>query len=392
MSLEGFIFAPKAYYGSLTMRKGKIFSLSTRKTPKRIRKLILPGMISTHVHTIQTHARNHAENMELLTWLKKVIWPFEASLKAKGAYASASDGMKECLQFGITTILDMATTRHTDKVFEAARDVGIRGYIGKALMDSGPKELIDTHPLEELEELLADWHGKENGRLHVTLCPRFVLSCSEELLKKVGVLSRELQLLHHTHASENRAECEWIRKNYRASNIEILEKFGCLNERTILAHGVHLSTQDKQILKKRRVTLSHCPTSNLKLASGYADLMKLKGIALSLGVDGAPCNNRLDPFFEMRLAHLLSRYHHGLKGMSAKRIFELATLSGARALHAERYIGSLETGKRADIVVMNVPDLVEFNPDFPYESLLHSLSAADVHSVYVDGRKVFTRF
>lgn len=386
--MEGFIFAPKPFYGRIHVKKGLIKSLSPRKTPKRISRLIVPGFISTHVHSIQTHARNFAENRELLDWLKDVIWPFEAALNKKTAYESAADGMKECLQFGITAILDMATTRHTSSVFEAARDTGIRAFIGKALMDQGPKSLIDQNPLEEVFDLLEDWHGFDQGRLHTTLCPRFALSCSEKLLKQVGSISSELGLLHHTHASENKKECDWIHKNYRVSNIQFLDKMGCLNEHTVIAHGVHLSDKDRALLKKRKASISHCPTSNLKLASGIADMKALKGINISLGVDGAPCNNLLDPFFEMRLAHLLSRHLHGLKGLSARSIFDTATMGGARALHAEHEIGSLEARKQADYLVIQVPERVRFNSAQPYESLLHSITAHDIEAVFVRGKKV----
>jgi len=388
MKFSGFIFSPKPQFGSLIEKKGRIASIQSARMPKRIDRVILPGFISTHIHTVQTHARNLAENRELLDWLSKVIWPFEASLDPRATYRSALTGMNECLSNGITTILDMATSRHTQKVFEAARDCGIRGFIGKALMDQGPKSLVDKNPLEEVFEHHAHWHGAERGRLSVTLCPRFVLSCSDELLRKVGEISSRLKLIHHTHASENAKECEWIEKHHHSSNIGYLEKTGSLNSQTVIAHGVHLSNADIRILKKRRVSISHCPTSNLKLASGIADLKRLDGLNLSLGVDGAACNNILDPFFEMRLAHLLSRSLHGLQGKSAKFIFWMATMGGALALHSQKRIGSLEPGKEADLLVLKVPESVEFNPRFPYESLIHSLSSRNIEKVIVGGQVI----
>ncbi len=389
MKRQGFLFTPKPAFGELTVRGKKIVRLSSRKTPKKIERLILPGFISTHIHTVQTHARNTAENLELLDWLTKKIWPFEAKLNPMSAYLSALDGMNECLEFGITTILDMATSRHTHSVFQAARDSGIRAFIGKALMDQGPKSLIDPHPLDELYDLLSEWHGAESNRLHVTLCPRFALSCSEKLLRQIGRISNDLNLLHHTHASENKKECDWIKTNYGLSNIEFLDKMGTLNDKSIIAHGVHLSSRDLSILKKRKSSISHCPASNLKLASGIADIKRMNSINLSLGVDGAACNNLLDPFFEMRLAHLLSRSLHGLKGVSAKQIFQMATLGGAKALCQEQNLGSLELNKYADLVVVKIPSRIRFNPEFAYESLIHSITAADIESVVVAGREVF---
>jgi 5-methylthioadenosine/S-adenosylhomocysteine deaminase len=383
--MNALIFAPRPFFGSMKVKRGRIESFSSRRLPKKIERLILPGFISTHIHTIQTHARNTAENLELLDWLQQVIWPFEARLTSREAYQSSLTGMKECLDFGITTILDMATTRHTSSVFEAARETGIRAFIGKALMDRGPRNLIDANPLEEVFDLLSHWHGAEGGRLQVTLCPRFALSCSEELLREVGRLTRELGLIHHTHASENLKECRWIEKNYGMSNVELLHKLGTLNEFSVIAHGVHLSARDIRILKDAKCTISHCPVSNLKLGSGIADLTKMSGVNLSLGVDGAACNNLLDPFAEMRFAHLLSRGLHSMKGISARQIFEMATIGGARALHASHSIGTLEVGKLADYLVVRVPERVHFNPDCPYESLLHSICARDVEATFVQG-------
>lgn len=386
--MNGFLFTPKPFYGSLHIKKGKIERLSPSRQPKRIDRVILPGFISTHIHTVQTHCRNHAENLELLDWLEKVIWPFESRLTSKTSYASAKTGMKECLRFGITTVLDMATTRHTHQVFRAAEETGIRAFIGKALMDQGPKNLIEKNPLKEVYDHLEDWHGKCGGRIQVSLCPRFALSCSEDLLRATAKLSNELGLIHHTHASENRRECEWIQRKFGQSNIEFLYKRGALNSKTVIAHGVHLSTGDLKILSKVGAAISHCPTSNLKLASGIADIKRMTGIPLSLGVDGAACNNLLDPFFEMRLAHLLSRGLHGLRGVSAETIFKMATIGGARALHSEKSIGSLEVGKAADLLVIRIPDSIEFNPSYPYESLIHSLTSRDLESVMVNGEKV----
>jgi 5-methylthioadenosine/S-adenosylhomocysteine deaminase len=194
--------------------------------------------------------------------------------------------------------------------------------LSKSADGSWAKIFEGISSLEEVFELLDQWHGREKGRLQVTLCPRFALSCSEDLLKEVGKLSRELHLIHHTHASENKKECDWIQKHFGLSNIGLLHQMNCLNEHTVIAHGVHLSSRDLQILKKSKASISHCPVSNLKLASGIADIKRLANLNLSLGVDGAACNNLLDPFFEMRMAHLLSRSIHGLNGVSAQSILK----------------------------------------------------------------------
>jgi 5-methylthioadenosine/S-adenosylhomocysteine deaminase len=394
--------------GSLRVEEGRISriarSLGKKKGERRIDlagKLVIPGFVQTHVHLCQTLFRNLADDLELLDWLSHRIWPFEGAHTEASLYASARLGIAELLAGGTTTILDMGTVRHTDSIFTAASEMGIRAYIGKCLMDraDGPKELRENTKaaLAENLQLIDRWHGKENGRLHYANAPRFLLSCTEELMRDLAELARARDLIVHTHSSENRTEVESIRKLYGSENVEAFHRLGLTGPRLVLAHCIWLSENEQKILAESGTRVSHCPSSNLKLASGVCRVpdLRRRGISVSLGADGAPCNNNLNMFLEMRLASLLQKPEHGARAMAAREVFEMATLEGARALGIERDVGSLEAGKKADFVALDLStaavctELEEKRPETAYSALVYSASPANVRATWVDGRQVF---
>lgn len=381
-------------------------SIAKKKGEKRIDlngQLVIPGFVQTHVHLCQTLFRNLADDLQLLDWLSQRIWPMEAAHNEKSLYASARLGIAELLAGGTTTILDMGTVRHTDAIFTAAAEMGIRAMMGKCLMDSpgSPKGLReDTHSaLRENEELFVRWHNRENGRLKYASAPRFLLSCTENLMHELREFSDANHLHIHSHSSENREEVNQVRKLYGCENIEAFHKLRATGPRLVLAHCIWLSENERKILAETQTNVSHCPTSNLKLASGICEVPKLKhqGIRVSLGADGAPCNNNLNMFLEMRLASLIQKPTHGPTAMPAREVFEMATIEGARALGLEKEIGSIEAGKKADLVAidLNAPSsaisLSEKRPDLAYSALVYSASPANVTATWVDGKSVFRR-
>jgi 5-methylthioadenosine/S-adenosylhomocysteine deaminase len=196
-------------------------------------------------------------------------------------------------------------------------------------------------------------------------------------------------LLLHTHASENKTEVALIKKRTGLPNVAYLKKLGLLNEHTVIAHGIHLSTSEIGDMVRTRAGLVHCPSSNLKLASGIAriSLYLKKGMRVALGSDGAPCNNSMDPFMEMRLAALLQKPMLGPTALPAKQAFELATLGGAQVLGAAEEIGSLAVGKRADIVIVRRDHPSVATVQDPYAALVYSCSGRDVRDVWTDGRQ-----
>ncbi len=335
-----------------------------RKTPesRRFRRVNLkhrvavPGFVQPHIHLCQTLARGTADDLPLLRWLTERIFPYEASLTRTKMRQSVRRGLEELLSSGTTCIMDMGSIRHSDVIATELSASGIRAYFGKCLMDLNPAFPALSEPrdraIREAKELARKWHGRE-GRIRYAFTPRFILSCSDELMKEAFALLSEFDgTLFHTHASENPLETEEVIRRCGMRNIEHLERLGVLSDRSCLAHCVQADANEMEILRKRNVRVMHCPSSNLKLASGIADVTEMlrKGISVSVACDGAACNNRLDIWEEMRLAALLANLRYGAGALPARKVFELATWGGARALHWENEIGSLEEGKAADVI------------------------------------------
>ncbi|MFO0726954.1 MAG: 5'-deoxyadenosine deaminase [Myxococcota bacterium] len=354
--------------------------------------IVMPGLIQPHVHLCQTLFRGRADGLELLDWLRERIWPFEAAHDQASLYTSALLGGAELLRSGTTAILDMGTVRHTEAIFEAAKKLGLRATIGKAMMDRGqgiPLGLRETTEasLAESIALAEKWHGSENGRLRYAFAPRFVLSCSEALMKGVAKEARARGLLIHTHASENQGEIAAVREAVGLDNVAYLHSIGLSGQDTVLAHCVWLTSEEQKILRESGSHIAHCPSSNLKLASGIAKVPELlrMGINVCLAADGAPCNNNLDGFMEMRLAALIQGPRNGPTAISAETVLEMATIRGARALGLEDQIGSLEIGKKADIAVVEVENLHIAPAEDPYGVLVYAARGSDVSQVFVDG-------
>ncbi|NUM89656.1 MAG: 5'-deoxyadenosine deaminase [Bdellovibrionales bacterium] len=398
----------RVFRGSVRIEDGHIAKTGRNLRPLRGEtrvdlsgQVLIPGFVQTHVHLCQTLFRNLADDLQLLDWLRLRIWPFEAAHTEKSLRASARLGIAELLAGGTTTVLDMGTVRHTSSLFEAAEEMGIRAFIGKCLMDhpESPRALRESTraALDENLELISRWHGAAQGRLRYAQAPRFALSCTTQLLESVRDISRDLNLLVHTHSSENREEIKAVRRLHGCNNVEFFERIGLAGPRLVLAHCIWLSPQEVRILSRTGTKVSHCPSSNLKLASGIAPVPRLRGagVCVSLGADGAPCNNNLDMFQEMRLASLVQKPEHGPESMRAQEVFEMATLEGARALGMEKEIGSIEPGKKADLVALDLlrPESLA-DPEKPGEvisSIVYSCSPGNVTHTWVDGRLVCRR-
>jgi 5-methylthioadenosine/S-adenosylhomocysteine deaminase len=360
---------------------------------------IFPGFVQAHVHLCQTLFRNQADDLELLDWLSKKIWIYEAAHTFETLKTSALLGIHELLTSGTTCILDMGTVRHTRAILEAVEETGIRASVGKCLMDhpeNTPEYLREPtkDALREALELYEQWHGTQNDRIRVSLAPRFALSCTQTLLESVAQAAREKNILVHTHSSENRKEIAWVKSLTGKENIDYLHSVGLTGKNLVLAHCVWLSEEEKRILKNTGTHVAHCPSSNLKLASGIAEIPDLlrRGINVALGADGAPCNNQLHMQGEMRLAALLQKPQHGPTAMKAHETLDLATLGGARALGWEDQIGSLEEGKRADFFTINLqtpeialPSALAKDYEALASALVYSSSPLAIRSTWVEG-------
>ena len=369
------------------------------------RYTLIPGFVQTHIHLCQTLFRGLADDLELLDWLQKRIFPFENAHTKNSLRLSVRLGLHDLLSGGTTTILDMGTLRHQEVIFEELNWCGVRAFAGNCMMDQNElypsfRETTDWN-LKTAHDLAKTYHDSNGGKVKFGFAPRFVLSCKEKLLKETKEMMKEFPgSIFHTHSSENQKEVETVRKLTGKENIEYFNSIGMLDSHTVLAHCIHLNENEIKSLKSNSVRVAHCPSSNLKLGSGIANIPRFikEGISVSLGADGAPCNNTLSAFTEMRHAALIQKPIHGPTAMDALTVFRLATIEGAKALHVENEVGSIEVGKKADLVLLdlekadqpiqgiNAQGLSE--DDRIYSSIVYSASKENVKAVLIDGKLV----
>jgi 5-methylthioadenosine/S-adenosylhomocysteine deaminase len=384
--------------GDVVIRDGRIASIgSPSETADRVidarGSYLLPGFIQTHIHLCQTLFRGYADDLALLDWLKTRVWPMEAAHTPRSLAAAAQQAAAELLRSGTTTVLTMETVHDTDSVFEALEPMGLRAVVGKCMMDADsavPARLMEQTQasIDESIAIARRWHGRANGRLRAAFAPRFAVSCSRELLEAVAQLANDRQLVVHTHASENRDEIALIKSRTGRKNIDYLADTGLASPRLCLAHCVWVDEAEQSLMAERGVKVLHCPGSNLKLGSGLAPVveMRAKGISVSLGADGAACNNHLDMFEEMRLAAVLQAVRHRPGALTARDVIAMATREGARALGLEKDLGSIEVGKRADLILVDA-----HGPD-PYSTVVYASRGADVRTTIVDGQVLIDEF
>ena len=392
--------------GTVAIAGGRILSVGAKPESSSAHVVnaggayLLPGFIQTHVHLCQTLFRSYADDMPLLEWLKRRIWPMEAAHSPDTLRAATRLAAAELLLSGTTTALTMETVHDTDVVFEALAEIGLRATVGKCMMDSDdnvPARLREQTQasIDESVALRKRWEGAADGRLRAAFAPRFAVSCSRELLEAVAALSARERVIVHTHASESRDEVEVVRRlSGGLSNLEYLAATGLVSERLCAAHCVWVSETEQALMAEHDVKVTHCPGSNLKLGSGIAPVveMRKRGISVSLGADGAACNNRLDMFDEMRLAATLQGVRHAPGALTAKEALWMATREGARALGLEREVGSIEVGKRADLILVE-RDRPHLAPDTdPWSTLVYAARGTDVRMTMVDGEVLVQDF
>jgi 5-methylthioadenosine/S-adenosylhomocysteine deaminase len=377
--------------GDVLIRDGRIAGIghvteTANRTIDGSGSYLLPGFIQTHIHLCQTLFRGYADDLALLDWLKTRVWPMEAAHTPASLAAAARLAAMELLRSGTTTVLTMETVHDTDAVFEALEPMGLRAVVGKCMMDADPAvppRLLEetSRSIDESVAIARRWHGRANGRLRAAFAPRFAVSCSRALLEAVASLAVEHQLVVHSHASENRDEIALIKSRTGRRNIDYLADTGIASPRLCLAHCVWVDDDEQAVLADRGVKVLHCPGSNLKLGSGLAPVadMRRRGISVSLGADGAACNNHLDMFEEMRLAAVLQAVRLQPGALTARDVVWMATREGARALGLEGEIGSIEVGKRADLILVDGQ-----GPD-PYSTIVYACRGTNVRVTMVDG-------
>lgn len=386
----------------LGVRGGRIVEMAPRIDPAGYGETlalaghwVLPGLVQGHVHLGQTFFRGLAEERRLLAWLRERIWPLEAAHDDESAYWCGLLGAAECLLTGTTTVQDIGIGPGAAGLLAAIADSGLRGFAGLCLMDVGdglPDALCQetARALDDAIRLGERLERATGGRVRPVLNPRFILSCSDALWRGLREVAARRGWPVHTHALEQREEGAAVRAlKAGRDEIDYFDDEGLLDLDLRLAHGVWLEGSHLSRIARRRVSVVHCPSSNLKLASGIADVVEIRrrGVPVGLGCDGAACSNRLDALAEARLAALLQRPRHGPRELTGVDALRLVTSEGAKALGLDREVGSLEVGKRADLLVLRPghPELWSAPEADPHDVVVFGAGAGAVRHVAVEG-------
>lgn len=349
-------------------------------------KVALPGLINAHTHIAMSLLRNYADDVPLHEWLTQKIWPVEANLKAEDIYWGSMLSIVEMIQSGVTCFSDMYF--FMDEVGKAVEESGIRGVLSRGLIEED-SEKINNEKLEDTKKLYNNWHGKANGRIKVMVAPHAPYTCDPDYLKRIMDLANELGAGIHVHLSETGKEVEESFYKFNKSPIKHVYDLGLFKYPTLAAHCVHVSDEDIQILGENNVAVVNNPGSNLKLASGFAPVQKMldKGICVALGTDGSSSNNNLNMFEEINLAALINKgVLKEATSVPAIKAIEMGTINGAKALNWDKEIGSIEVGKKADLILIDMEKPHLYPKHNVVSAIAYSCQASDVDTVIVNGK------
>ena len=349
--------------------------------------VIMPGLVNAHTH--ETLTRGLAEDLPLMRWLEEICYPIERAYSPQDIRAAALMNQLEMVRGGITSFIDIF--RFGDVAAGVAQQSGLRAIFSPQIIDafaSFGESLVRT------EELIGEWHGRCEGRIQVWVGPHATYSNSPDTYRQARRLADKYGVGVHTHLAETLDEVRFVKDNYGKTPVQHLYELGVFEGPTLAAHGVHLTEEDVGILARRGVGMAYNPTSNAKMAAGVAPIPELlgAGVKVGLGTDSNLSNNNLDMFEEMRMGSYLQKLTRRDAGsLPCYRMLEMATVGSAAALGMEQEVGSLEVGKKADVIVVSLraPHLWPVytgGPDNVAEQLVYSAGAADVVTTIVDGR------
>ena len=352
-------------------------------------KIVMPGLINTHTHAAMVIFRGFADDLPTQEWLENYIWPAEAKyINAETVRLGTLLAIAEMIRSGTTTFNDMYFFE--DEVAKAAKEAGIRAVVGEALLDfPTPNKKTPQEGLEYTEMLIQKW--RDDPLITVAVAPHAPYTCSPEILKAAKNLSDKYNVRFHIHLSETEKEVNDIQEKYGLTPVGYMDSLGVLGDNVIAAHCVHLTEEDIQLIAHRKVGVAHDPESNMKLASGVAPIPDLldAGVKIGLGTDGAASNNDLNMFEEMdTTAKLHKVFRHDPTVIDAQTVVEMATIGGARILGLDDQIGSIEEGKRADIIIINLNKPHTIPLYNPYSHIVYVIDGADVETVIIDGKTV----
>jgi 5-methylthioadenosine/S-adenosylhomocysteine deaminase len=348
-------------------------------------RLYMPGLVNTHGHAAMSLLRGYGDDLALQVWLQEKMWPMEGKFTPHDVRYGTLLSIVEMLKGGTTSFVDMYD--QMNEVAQAVELAGIRGCLTRGVIGFCPPDLQQTK-LAEAKQFVRDWQGKAEGRITTMMAPHAPYTCPPDYISRFVEASHELNVPLHTHMSETAREVADNVEQYGQRPVAHLEKLGFFTRPSLLAHAVHLTDEEIEVLASHAVHVSHNPGSNLKLASGIARVVELQkaGVLVSLGTDSAASNNNLDMFEEMRLAALL---HKGISGdptaIPASAALRMGTIDGAASIWLNK-VGCLQAGYKADFIAIDI-DQAHFLPRSSFIShLVYSASAKDVTDVWVDGK------
>ena len=349
-------------------------------------KVAMPGFVNCHTHAAMSILRGVAEDQELDKWLKETIWPLEAKLKPTDIYHGALLSCLEMIENGTTCFSDMYF--HEDMVAKAVKESGLRAVLAPGILEAGdPRKGVKM--LEDAIRIAEKYHGYADGRVTTQIGPHTAYTCSLDLLKKVREAASSLEVGIHIHLAESKDGSRLVRDLYGHGEVELLSDAGFLDGDVLAAHCIHISQEDIAVLASRGVKVAYNPVADMKLASGTPRVKEFleAGLVVGLGTDGPASNNSLDMFETMKFATLLQKvFYMDPRVLPARKVVEMATIDGAKALGIDKSVGSLEVGKRADFILIDMekPHLTPTHD--PYASLVYSARGGDVDTTIVDGR------
>ncbi|NML75676.1 amidohydrolase [Rhizobium sp. S-51] len=372
--------------GSLGKLVADLPHARVRRMPNRV---LMPGLVNAHLHS--GLLRGTAEGLPVWDWLRMYIDPMHRVLLPREAEAASWLCYAEAVLSGTTTVVDM--WRYMEGAARAASQIGNRTVMAPYVGEHPDYDYFDH--LDDTERLLETWHGKADGRVEVWVGLEHAFYSTEAGHRRAIELARKFRTGFHTHSNEADVELKEMQRRYGCRSIQALEKLGLLDaDKTLLAHCVWLDDSEIELMARRGVAVAHNPTSNMKLASGYAPVGKLRaaGVAVGIGTDGEKENNNLDMFEEMKFASLLTKFATlDASALDSWDVMRMATIEGARAIGKDHEIGSLEVGKKADIIAVRT-DTPRMTPLFGgrdgnlHHNLVHAVRGSDVDLTMVDGR------
>ena len=349
--------------------------------------IVIPGMINLHAHMSMIPFRSLGDDCP--DRLRRFLFPLEnACMNETLTYHGAAYAAAEMISAGITTVVDMYY--FMDEVANACVTSGLRGFLGETIISQPTCDSEESYGGLDLgKAFIQKW--KQHPLIHPMLAPHATNTNEGHIFQEAMAFVKKEGCMMTTHAAEMDYEMDYFKETYQKSPIAWLDDLGCLNEHMLLAHCIHVSSQDMELMGKRDVRVAHCIGSNMKAGKGIApvkDMME-RGIVVGLGSDGASSGNTLDLFTQMRMfAGAQKTKYHDRSLFPARSIVKLATIEGAKALHMEQQIGSIETGKLADLTIVDCNSMHMFPIYDPYSALVYSANASDVTDVWINGKRV----